>query len=355
MPPKIILTGTGTNSRFATTSLLATLSSHTCLFAKAFVIVGLTFVSLTVLPVAHAQESSSLSTPANTPAAGSPAGALGQALSAACSESQTDFAQFLTTRNKQSFARMTPAARISLMKRFVLLSRPGKPTTTLNPSGRPTVLCETPDGAAEIQIGGADQQDNLAFLPVELRDATDLAGSDVVRVNMGLVREEHQWRILSIGLVLLDLPSLELEWNSAEIAANEGAALESLKLVAQAIETYRRTYTRLPDSLARLGPPEPPKTPSGKTAGAKINDKPSAEFADLLDPDLAAGKKGGYAFRYVILGASNLGAVAQYELAASPSPYGETGRRSFFREANGTIHAADHKGAVGSASDPKAP
>jgi hypothetical protein len=298
-----------------------------------------------------AQESSSVSTPA---VASGPAGALSQTLSAACSQSQIEFARFLTARNKQSFARMTPAARIALMKRFVLLSQPGTASTTLNPSGRPTVRCETPDGAAEIQIGGADLQDNLAFLPVELRDATDIAGSDVVRVNMGLIREDNQWRILSIGLVLLDLPSLELEWNAAEIGANEGAALENLKSVVQAIETYRKTYTRLPDSLAQLGRrPDPPRTPNGKIPTSKINDKPSAEFADLLDADLAAGKKDGYAFRYVILGASNLGAVAQYELAASPAPYGESGRRSFFREASGAIHAGDHQGAVGNAADPK--
>jgi len=315
----------------------------------------LTAISVPLLPSSsRAQESSSVSSPANSPAVAGPAGALSQALSAACSQSQIDFGKFLSARNKQSFSRMTPAARISLMKRFVLLSQPGKATTTLNPSGRPTVLCETPDGAAEIQIGGADEQDNLAFFPVQLRDATDVSGGDVVRVNMGMVREDNRWCILSIGLVLLDLPSLELEWNSAEVSSNESGALESLKAVASAIETYRRTYTRLPQSLANLGPhPEASRTPSGKIPVVKGADTPTADYADLLDADLAAGKKDGYAFRYVILGASNLGAVAQYELAASPSPYGGAGRRSFFREANGTIHAADRKGAVGSASDPK--
>jgi len=293
-----------------------------------------------------AQESSSASTPASAAVAAGPYGALSQALSAACAESQTDFAQFLTARNKQSFARMTPAARIALMKRFVLLSQPGKASTTLNPSGRPTVRCETPDGAAEIQIGGADQQDNLAFLPVELRDATDTAGTDVVRVNMGLVREENQWRLLSLGLVLLDLPSLEVEWNSAEMSANETAALETLKTVVQAIETYRHTYTHLPESLAKLGPPPAP------TAG-KTKAKPTPDAADLLDLDLAAGMKDGYAYRYVIVGGNALGAVAQFEMAASPAPYGNAGQRSFFRDASGAIHAADRKGAVGSATDPK--
>jgi hypothetical protein len=293
-----------------------------------------------------AQESSSVPTPSAPSAATGAYGALSEALSAACSQSQTDFAKFLTARNKEAFARMTPAARIALMKRFVLLSQPGKPTTTLNPSGRPTVRCDTPDGAAEIQIGGADEQDNLGFLPVELRDATDTAGANVVRVNMGMVREEHQWRLLSLGLVLLDLPSLEVEWNSAEMSANESAALETLKEVAEAVEAYRRTYARLPESLAKLGPP--PALPSGKTKG-----KVTPDAADLLDPQLAAGMKDGYAYRYVILGASALGAPAQFELAASPSPYGNAGRRSFFRDASGAVHAADHKGAVGSETDPR--
>ncbi|HME12300.1 MAG TPA: hypothetical protein VKF79_05540 [Candidatus Acidoferrum sp.] len=293
-----------------------------------------------------AQESSSAPAAATSVATTGASGALSQALSAACSQSQTDFAKFLTARNKEAFARMTPAARVALMKRFVLLSQPGKPSTTLNASGRPTVRCDTPDGAAEIQIGGADQTDSLAFLPVELRDATDLAGSDVVRVNMGMVREDNQWRLLSLGLVLLDLPSLELEWNSAEISANESAALETMKAVVQAIETYRRTYTRLPESLAKLGPP--PASPTGKTKA-----KPTPDAADLLDAELAGGSKDGYAYRYVVVGASTLGAVAQYELAASPVPYGSAGRRSFLRDTAGTIHAADHKGAVGSATDPK--
>jgi hypothetical protein len=302
---------------------------------------GLSFLIIFSSP-GFAQESSSVS---GQIAAG-PAAALSQALAAACSQSQTDFAKFLTARNKQAFARMTPAARISFMKRFVLLSQPGKATTTLNVSGRPTVRCETPDGAAEIQIGGADQRDNLAIMPIELRDATDTSGTDVVRVSVGLVREDSQWRLLSLGVVFLDLPALEVEWNSEEINANESAALDYLKILAQAVENYRVTYLRLPETLAQLGPP--PDLPSGKGKA-----KPSAETADLLDAELSAGKKGGYAFRYVVVGASTLGAVARFEIAASPSPYGSTGKRSYFRDAVGSIHGADHRGAVGNANDPK--
>jgi len=64
--------------------------------------------------------------------------------------------------------------------------------------------------------------------------------------------------------------------------------------------------------------------------------------------------KNGYAFRYVISGASNLGAPAKYELSGTPLRYGRSGKKSFFRDANGGLHAADHQGAVGSVSDPRA-
>jgi hypothetical protein len=73
-----------------------------------------------------------------------------------------------------------------------------------------------------------------------------------------------------------------------------------------------------------------------------------------VEPDYANGLKNGYNFRYVIVGASNLGAPAKYELSATPLRYGRTGRRSLFRDSNGGLHAADRQGAVGSESDPRA-
>jgi hypothetical protein len=270
-----------------------------------------------------------------------PSAALRDVLTAACAQSQNEFSRFLTARNKESFSRMAPAARVAFMKRFVLLNEPGKPAVTANPAGRPTVRCDTPAGAAEIQIGGPDTRDNVAFLPVDLRDATDSSGASAIQVNMGLVRENGEWKILSLGLVLLDLPSLELEWDSAEADKNEQAAIESLKDIAEAVETYRRKYTRLPDSVSSLGPP--------------LHGPENAEAAGLLAGDLATGMKNGYSFRYVIVGASGLGAPAKFELAATPLNYGRTGHRSFFRDAAGTLRGANRQGAVGAASDPRLP
>jgi hypothetical protein len=287
----------------------------------------------------RAQESSSRPNASPPDTLTGPSLALREVLAAACSQSQRDFSKFLTTRNAETFSTLTPGARIALMKRFVLLDEPGKASLVTGASGRPLVRCETPGGAAEAQIGGAETADNLAFLPVEIRDATDTVGANVMHVRMGLIRENGEWKLLSVGLVLLDLPSLAAEWDAAEIESTERAAIDSLKSIADAVEAYRHKYTRLPDSLGNLGPAK---------RGAV-----SPEAAGLLDADLAAGARSGYNFRYVIASASTLGAPAKFALAATPQTYGRTGRRSFFRDVNGGLHGADRQGSVGSEVDPK--
>jgi hypothetical protein len=282
-------------------------------------------------------------------AANGPAAALRDVLQAACTQSAAEFSRYLTARSKESFERLAPAARVALMKRFVLLNVPGKATTTANPAGRPIVRCETPDLTTEMSIGGTDTRDNLAFLPMELRDVTDSTGANVRQISMGLVREDGQWRLLSIGVLLLDLPSLEVEWDAEEAEANEITALGNLRRLADAVETYRRTYFRLPESLASLGPP--PAVASAKNTPAKTL-AATRERAGLVDEELASGNKDGYEFRIIIAGADTLGAPAKYQLSAIPSSYGRTGKRSFFRDTEGGWHGADHGGAVGSASDP---
>ena len=304
------------------------------------------FAVLLAAESGFSQESSSkpgesaASAPAAGPAANGPSGALKEVLSAACAQNQIDFVPHLTARNKEAFSRLTPTARVAFMKRFVLLNVPGKASTSLNPAGRPIVRCTTPEVTTEMQIGGAELRDNIAFLPMELRDATDAAGASVHQVTMGMVREDGEWKLLSLGVLLLDLPALEVEWDAAEMETTEKGALEAVKKIAEALEIYRNKYLRLPGSLANLGPP--------------LHGAAGIEAAGLLDSDYANGMKNGYNFRYVIVGGSNLGAPAKYELSATPLRYGRTGQRSFFRDSNGGLHAADRQGAVGSESDPRA-
>ena len=268
-----------------------------------------------------------------------PASTLRDILFAACSQNSTEFARSLTVRNAQAFSRMTPATRTTLLKRFVLLDKPGQPRAEIDASGNLNVFCTTSDVTTQMQFGKPDLRDNLAYISLTLKNAAASNEDDSHRVLMGLVREDGQWKLLSLGLLMLDLPSLGEEWDRAEIKNNEQSAIDSMKILTDAVESYRKTHTRLPDSLAVLGPP--PQGPA------------KSEKADLIGAELAEGRKDGYSFRYVIVGANASGAPARYELAAIPIEYGRTGLRSFFRDVLGVLHGADRRGAVGSAIDPQ--
>jgi hypothetical protein len=277
--------------------------------------------------------------PAQTPAPSEPAIALRDALVSACSQNATGFSQSLTSRNAEALSRMTPPARATLLKRFVLLDNPGTPSVQNGPDGHILILCATSDVTSQMEIEKPELRDNLAYIPLTIKDSADTSDQSVHHVVMGMVREKGQWKILSLGLLFLDLPSLESEWDRAEMKANEQTAIASLKALVEAIETYRKTYTHLPDSLKSLGP--------------TVNGTPKSENAGLVDAALAAGSKDGYSYRYVIVGANTSGMPAKYEVAAIPSEYGRTGLRSFFYDSAGMVHVADHKGAIGSALDPK--
>jgi hypothetical protein len=276
---------------------------------------------------------------AQTAGAGDPATVLQEVLIAACAQNSKDFSSQLTARNADAFKQMTAAAQATFLKRFVLLDKPGKPRSSSEAAGGLTVFCETPEITTQMQIGKPEVRDNLAYLPLVVKNASDTTDANSRRVTMGLVRENGQWKLLSLGLLLLDLPTLSEEWDRAEIQANEKSAIVSLKELADAIEKYRVAFTHLPDALAVLGP-------SGKATQ-------QANAAGLISDQLAGGRKDGYSFRYVIVGGSASGALAKYELAAIPAEYGRTGMRSFLRDSSGVLHAGDHQGAVGSLLDPK--
>lgn len=275
---------------------------------------------------------------AQTQSSTEPVAVLRDILTASCSQDSKHFATFLTARNQTAFAAMTPAAQSTLLKRFVLLDQAGTPKPEAEHSGSVVIDCVTPATTTQLEIGKAEIHDNIAYLPLAVKDTADTGNTNTRRVIMGLVRENNQWKLLSLGLLLLDLPTLAEEWDRAEIQNNEKAAIQSLKDLAAAIEKYRVRYTHLPQTLTELGP-------NGKGEA-------KSDHAGLVSADLAAGRKNGYSFRYVIVGANEVGAPAIYELAAIPVEYGRTGTHSFFRDGNGVVHAGDHQGAVGNVKDP---
>ncbi len=217
------------------------------------------------------------------------------------------------------------------MKRFVLLDEPGRPLLSSDPQGHTVVRCEAPGLTAEFRFGETRLRENLAFVPVEVTGAR--------RIDFGLVREGGGWKLLSVGLLLLDLAALARQWESAELEASEAAAIAALRKFAAAAGAYRRVFGRLPDTLAQMGPP--PK------------EGISAEAAGLVDAELAAGKKEGYLFRFRSLPPAQEGAEPGFELAATPAEYGKTGRRSFFLDSSGALRGADKHGAVATPTDPR--
>ncbi len=277
-------------------------------------------------PAALAQTESAL-VPAATPIS-----ALTEALSAACRQNAAEFSHFLTDSNSIAFNALSSDDRIALMERFVLLDTRGRPLLTNNAEGRPQLRCEALDATEQFTFDTPLVHDNLAYIP-----AIVAAGHNI---RIGLVREDGNWKLLSLGLLLIDIPSLQKEWAVQLLQIHEQDAIDTLQGIAQAISTYQNAFGKLPDTLAQLGPP--------KQGGVS----PSA--AKLLDASLASGDSNGYKFRYrVITGADS--EAPSFEIAAIPAQYGKTGNRSFLFDKDGKIHAADKKGAVATTDDPVIP
>jgi hypothetical protein len=258
-----------------------------------------------------------------------PVAALVSALSAACRENQIDFTAYLTADNAAAFRALPEAQRLAIVRRFALLDDPGRPIVTTDEQNHAVVRCEGRGATVEFRFGASRTQENLSFIPV------NVAGERTV--EFGMVREGTGWRILSLGLLLVNIPELTKQWAEQDLAAREEAAIRTLHGMADAVGTYRNAFGKLPESLAQLGPA--PK------------EGVSPDAAGLLEERLVAGSRGGYNFRYRILPAHD-GGEPGFELAATPEEYGKTGRRSFFLDDKGKLHAADKKGAPAGGDDP---
>jgi type II secretory pathway pseudopilin PulG len=258
-----------------------------------------------------------------------PAAALSAALAAACRGNLDTFAKYLTADNAAAFRALPEDQRTAFLKRLSLRDEPGKPLISSDPQQHPVLRCQSSSGSAVYRFGDTRVRENLAFIPVTV------PGSHAS--EWGLVRETGGWRLLSLGLLLLDIPQLSKQWMEQDFAAREDAVVQTLRGLAEAIQTYVRAWGKLPESLAELGPAPP--------------DQISPEQASLVNEQLAAGSQRGYSYRYRIVPAPD-GSETAFELAAAPLDYGKTGRRSFFLDAKGKLHAADKHGAIATSDDP---
>ena len=167
--------------------------------------------------------------------------------------------------------------------------------------------------------------------------------------RFGLVREDGKWKLLSLGLVLLDVPSLARQWAQADLEAHESQAVQVLRAISGALNTYVQAYGMLPEMLSQLGPPS--VEDHGK----------SPDKAGLLDADVTSGEYGGYRFRYNIApqprgaGDSTEKPNDGFQLSrhARSVDYGKDGQRSFYMDATGKLRGADKHGAVATLDDPE--
>lgn len=255
--------------------------------------------------------------------------ALTAALVAACRHNESTFARYLTGESTEAFLALPKQQREDVMKRFILLSEPGRPLLSDDREGRTVLRCSTSGITGEMHIGRERVRENLAFVPVEVTGERS--------IEFGMIREGGGWRILSLGLLLVNIPELARQWAAAELSAKEAEAISLLRQLADAVRRYRDAFGRLPESLAELGPAPPEGV--------------SPEAAQLVDAELASGEKDGYRFRYRIRPDAE-GGEPGFELAATPIEYGRSGRRSFFLDSSGELRGGDKQGAVATSADP---
>jgi hypothetical protein len=290
------------------------------------------------IPEARAQVSRA---PAVQPAQGDPAAALAGALSAACRQDHAAFATHLTAANAAAFNALPEPRQTAMLKRLILLDDPGKPL--LSSQSGTEVRCEAAGLVADMHLAGAEIKENLAFVSLQIGQP----GEEPRSIRIGLVREGGDWKLLSVGLLLLDVNELAKQWDESDLEANEGVAVAAMANLADALSRYQEAFGKLPETLDALGPAS--------------GDGASPEHAGFVPADLAAGESGGYKFRYVIVPVivtgddSDRDKAAGFVVAAVPVEYGKDGRRSFYLDSNGVLRGADKHGGVATSTDPKIP
>jgi type IV pilus assembly protein PilA len=119
----------------------------------------------------------------------------------------------------------------------------------------------------------------------------------------------------------------------SRIAANEAAAVSSVRTITTASVIFSTTYADgYPPALTSLGAP--------------ASGNPTCDFADLLDPNLTVApfQKSGYTYSYVgssvvgVAGGCSAPGYLAYLVAAVPMTINSTGIRSFCSDEPGVLH-----------------
>jgi type II secretory pathway pseudopilin PulG len=113
----------------------------------------------------------------------------------------------------------------------------------------------------------------------------------------------------------------------SRIAANEAAAVSSLRTLNTAAIIYNSSYGTFPPSLAAMGP-------------AADGAQPSAQTAGQIDATLASGTKYGYVFHYEASSSNGTSTLDVYRITAEPLVPNQTGMRYFYTDQSGVTRFA---------------
>jgi type II secretory pathway pseudopilin PulG len=129
--------------------------------------------------------------------------------------------------------------------------------------------------------------------------------------------------IVPIGIIAaIAIPNLL----ASRMAADEGSAMASMRKISSAEATFQATNGTY-GTMEQLAEPQ------------------------LVDADLASGKRHGYKFKITAIPAGPSYPMG-FEAIAVPLEYGSTGRRSFLVDETGVIRAANNRGGDPTRSDP---
>jgi hypothetical protein len=259
-----------------------------------------------------------------------PASTLTGILTAACQQDTAKFPEYLTPKNAAFYKQLTSAQQVAILRRLVLLDDPGRALLSTRADGTLELRCETRAVTRIIHIGTPRTDQNISFVPIDVKPDR--------QIDFGLLATKEGWKLLSIGVLMLDFAQLQPEWDAQNMADREQAAIDALHKIYAAIDTYQKAFEKLPETLAQLGP------------APKEGISPDA--AGLISAELVAGTVNGYTLRYRVVPAGAGNVDTEFELAATPTEYGKGGKRSFYMSETGKLRGADKMGAPATAADP---
>jgi len=259
-----------------------------------------------------------------------PASTLTGILTTACQQDTAKFPEYLSPKNAAFYKQLTAAQQVAILRRLVLLDDPGRALLSTRADGTLELRCETRSVTRQIHIGAPRTDQNISFVPIDVKPDR--------QIDFGLLATKEGWRLLSIGVLMLDFAQLQPEWDAQDMADREEVAIEALHKIRAAIDTYQKAFEKLPETLAQLGP------------APKEGISPDA--AGLISAELVAGAVEGYALRYRVVPAGSGNVDTQFELAATPTEYGKSGKRSFYMSETGKLRGADKAGAPATIADP---